>query len=214
LDLNNLLIFISIALVATITPGSAIMLVTVNSIKYGINKSIITILGNISGLFVMSLFAVLGLSTIILYSAPAFFAVKIVGALYLLYLGLKLWRDGLSFSNPDIENTVNNKNTPPNYRLYLQGLLIALSNPKAIAFTTALFPQFIESSQPLANQFMILVSIFMLLSFTCLLGYSILAIKTKHHTNSILARNFTGKAFGSIFIGSGIALALTSQSKV
>ncbi len=213
MDLENLLIFISIALVATITPGPAIMLVSINSVKYGINKSIITILGNISGLFVMSLLAVLGLSTIILYSAPAFFAVKIVGALYLLYLGVKLWRDGLSFSDPGIDNIVNTKNTPPNYKLYLQGLLIALSNPKAIAFTTALFPQFIESSQPLTNQFVILVSIFMLLSFTCLLGYSLLAIKTKNHTSNILARNFAGKAFGLIFIGSGIALALTSQNK-
>lgn len=214
MDLDNLLIFISIALVATITPGPAIMLVTVNSVKYGINKSIFTILGNISGLFVMSLLAVLGLSTIILYSAPAFFAVKIMGALYLLYLGLKLWRDGLSFSSPEFENTANKGNTPPHYKLYLQGVLIALSNPKAIAFTTALFPQFIESDQPLANQFMILVSIFMLLSFSCLFAYSILAIKTKNYTRNMLAQNFAGKAFGSIFIGSGIALALTSQNKV
>lgn len=190
------------------------MLVTVNSVKYGIDKATLTIFGNITGLFLMSLLAVLGLSTVILYSAPAFLTVKIIGALYLLYLGVKLWRSGLTFTNPQFSGTVKKEQPPKNYRLFLQGLFIALSNPKAIAFTTALFPQFIESSQPLAHQFLILVSIFMLLSFTCLLGYSVLATKTIHHTSNGLARKLTGKIFGSIFIGSGVALAFTSQNKV
>jgi threonine/homoserine/homoserine lactone efflux protein len=207
-------IFISIALIATITPGPAIMLVSLNSVKYGINQAILTIFGNITGLFVMSLLAVLGLSTVILYSAPAFLAVKIIGALYLLYLGVKLWRSGLNLSNAAIEETVEEEQSPQNYRLYLQGLFISLSNPKAIAFTTALFPQFIDSRQPLMNQFLILVLIFMSLSFSCLLSYAILAIKTKHHTSNIFARKLTGKVFGAIFIGSGIALAFTSQNKV
>lgn len=162
----------------------------------------------------MSLLAVLGLSTVILYSAPTFLVVKIIGALYLLYLGVKLWRSGLTFSNSKFEKISKIENPPKNYKLYLQGLLIALSNPKAIAFTTALFPQFIESSEPLINQFLILVAIFMLLSFFCLLSYAILAVKTKNHTSNIIAQNITGKIFGSVFIGSGIALAFTSQNKV
>ena len=211
---ENLILFISIALIATITPGPAILLVSANSIKHGINKSILTILGNITGLFFMSLFAVLGLSTIILYSAPAFFAVKVIGALYLLYLGIKLWRTGFTPSKLNVGKTTGKEQTPSNRRLYLQGLFIALSNPKAIAFTTALFPQFIDSNQALLNQFLILVSIFMLLSFACLFGYAILAIKTKNRTNNLLARPLTGKIFGSIFIGSGIALAFTSPNKV
>lgn len=212
--LDNILIFTSIALVATITPGPAIMLVSVNSVKYGIYKSIITILGNITGLFIMSLLSVLGLSTVILYSAPTFLAIKIIGALYLLYLGVKLWRNGLTFSNLKFGKASKIENSPKNYRLYFQGLIIALSNPKAIAFTTALFPQFIESSEPLINQFLVLVSIFMLLSFFCLLSYAILAVKTKNHTRNLFAQKITGKIFGSVFIGSGVAMAFTTQIKV
>lgn len=214
MSLDNLLIFTSIALVATITPGPAIMLVSVNSVKYGVYKSILTILGNITGLFIMSLLAVLGLSTVILYSAPTFFAVKIIGALYLLYLGVMLWRSGLTFSNSKFEAVAKQENPPKNHKLYLQGLLIALSNPKAIVFTTALFPQFIESSEPLAMQFLVLVSIIMLLSFASLLSFSVLAIKAKNHSSNIFAQKITGKIFGSVFIGSGIALAFTSQSKI
>ncbi len=212
MNIDNFILFTSIALIATITPGPAIMLVTVNSVKYGIDKAILTIFGNVTGLFLMSLLAVLGLSTIILYSAPVFLTVKIIGALYLLYLGIKLWRSGLTFTNSKTSESVKNEQPPKNYRLYLQGMFIALSNPKAIAFTTALFPQFIDSSQPLTHQFLILVSVFMLLSFTCLLGYAVLATKTKHHTSNVLARKLTGKIFGSIFIGSGVALAFTTQN--
>lgn len=214
MNIDNLFLFTSIAIIATITPGPAIMLVTVNSVKYGIEKATLTIFGNITGLFLMSLFAVLGLSTVILYSAPVFLTVKIIGALYLLYLGVKLWRSGLTFNSSKLSKTVRNEQPPKNLQLYLQGLLIALSNPKAIAFTTALFPQFIDANQPLAHQFLILVSIFMLLSLTCLLGYAVLATKTKHHTDNVFARKLTGKIFGSIFIGSGVALAFTSQNKV
>ncbi len=212
MNLQNLLLFLSITLMATITPGPAIMLVSVNSIRYGIKNSVWTIMGNISGLFIMSLLAVLGLSTIILYSAPVFISVKIIGALYLIYLGFKLWSQGFNSAIKNPQSSGKNLVTPLPRKLFFQGLLIALSNPKAIAFTTALFPQFIDSTQPLTMQFLILVSIFMLLSFSSLLGYAMLANKaqkqsvSKHGLQSIV-----GKLFGSIFIGSGIALAFVSQ---
>ena len=78
MNYENWLLFTAIAMVATITPGPAIMLVSANSSSYGIRKTVYTILGNISGLFCMSLLAVLGLSTVIVYSAPVFFAFKII----------------------------------------------------------------------------------------------------------------------------------------
>lgn len=86
---ESLLLFTSIGFIAAITPGPAILLVSSNSIKYGLRKSIATIPGNITGLFTMSLLAVLGLTTVILYSAPIFFARKLVGAFYLVFA----WRE-------------------------------------------------------------------------------------------------------------------------
>ncbi len=95
----------------------------------------------------------------------------------------------------------------------MQGVFISLSNPKAIAFTTALFPQFIQPELSLAPQFLLLVSTFMFLSFSCLLGYAILASKAKKRIKErkICSQNLIGKVFGSVFIGSGIALAVASQ---
>lgn len=207
---ENYILFTAIALVATITPGPAIMLVSANSAGYGVRKAIFTILGNITGLFCMSLLAVLGLSTLILCSAPIFFALKSIGALYLIYLGVKLWRHGVT-TQKDLQATITKQlQAPPSFKLYMQGVLISLSNPKAIAFTTALFPQFIQPELFLAPQFICLVTIFMFLSFSCLLGYAILAAKAKQRvTKNSSSRKIIGRAFGSVFIGSGIALAVT-----
>ncbi|MCK5096643.1 MAG: LysE family translocator [Desulfobacteraceae bacterium] len=209
--LNNLLLFSSIAFIAAMTPGPTILLVSANSLNYGVKKSIFTILGNISGLFLMSLLAVLGLSTVILYSAPVFFCVKIIGALYLIYLGIRLWRNGFGVSKMPAGTENKLKETPQTYKFYLQGVFVSLSNPKAIAFTTALFPQFIKSELPLAPQFLTLVIIIMFISFSCLLGYAVLAAKAKLRSNGKGMPKIAGKLFGSAFIGSGVALMITTQ---
>ncbi len=206
---ENYVLFSLIALIATITPGPAIMLVSANSAGYGVRKTIFTILGNITGLFCMSLLSVLGLSTLILCSAPIFFALKSIGALYLIFLGVKLWRHGFTgkkvFDSPGTKQLV----APPSFKLYLQGVFISLSNPKAIAFTTALFPQFIQPEFTLVPQFICLVTIFMFLSFSCLMGYALLAARAKRHMGETFgSKKIIGRAFGTVFIGSGLALAM------
>lgn len=212
MTIENLLLFTSISLVATLTPGPAILLVTTNSVRYGLRSSILTMLGNISGLFLMSLLAVLGLSTMLLMSTYAFTAVKALGAVYLVYLGIRLWQRGLRPTPPVAGNRLPAQRPPGRTMMYLQGLMVALSNPKAIMFTTALFPQFIDASEPLALQFSILVSVFMLLSFSCLLGYAALAAESGSRAQRLGGANkLAGRLFGSVFIGSGIALALTAR---
>jgi len=213
MNYENWLLFSAIAGVATLTPGPAIMLVSANSSSYGVRKAVYTILGNITGLFCMSLLAVLGLSTVILCSAPIFFVFKMTGALYLVYLGVKLWRNGFSGKKAVHSSVADSSAVPQNFKLYMQGVFISLSNPKAITFTTALFPQFIQPELSLVPQFIGLVSTFMCLSFSCLLGYAILARKAKKQIEAkkFYSQTVIGKAFGVIFIGSGIALAVTTQ---
>jgi threonine/homoserine/homoserine lactone efflux protein len=212
MTLESWLLFASIAFVATITPGPAILLVTTHSVSFGPRYSVVTMLGNISGLFIMSLLSVMGLSAIILHSAPVFFAVKMAGAIYLVCLGVKLWRQGFGLN--EIRANANNEAPPkPSVnKLYVNGLLVALSNPKAIAFTTALFPQFITTAQPVVPQFTILIITFMFLSFTCLLAYAAMAAETKNRTaNIIKLPGVMSKVFGGTFVGSGLFLATATQ---
>ena len=211
MNYDSWLLFASIAFVATITPGPAILLVTTHSVSFGTRYSVATMLGNITGLFVMSLLSVMGLSAIILHSAPIFFAVKMVGAIYLVYLGLKLWRKGFGLDELRGDINAGALVRPSVYKLYLNGLLVALSNPKAIAFTPALSPQFIAPGQPMVMQFSILIITFMFLSFACLFGYAVVAAETKTRTSHVRLPGVMSKVFGGAFIGSGMFLATASQ---
>ena len=211
MNFDSWLLFTSIAFVACLTPGPAVLLVTTHSVSFGTRYSIATMLGNITGLFVMSLLSVLGLSAIILHSTPIFFTVKLIGACYLMFLGVKLWRHGLGMHAVRAAEKSDIRRRPKLLRLYANGLLVALTNPKAIAFTTALFPQFIQSDQSMVSQFSILIMTFMFLSFTCLLGFALMAERAKKGSERIKLPGVMSKVFGSAFVGSGVFLATASQ---
>jgi len=207
MSLESWLIFSSIALVATLSPGPAVLLVTTHSLQYGPVRAICTILGNITGLFFLSLLSVLSLTTLIRCSTTAFLLTKLLGGAYLVYLGIGLWRNGLTAS-PQLAGPAKGRGR---FQLYTQGLTVALTNPKAIAFTTALFPQFVETDQPLSFQFLLLVTTFMAFSFLCLTGYGLVSHLLHRNGATLLARRSTGKIFGGIFILTGAALASASR---
>ena len=211
MNYDSWLLFTSIALIATITPGPAILLVSTHSVTFGTKYSVVTMIGNVSGLFILSLLSVLGLSAIILHSAPIFFTVKLVGAGYLVFLGLKLWKNGFGLEAIQTAKNGNVQCRPSIMKLYANGLLVALSNPKAIAFTTALFPQFIQPDQSMTQQFSILIITFMFLSFICLFGYAIIAEGAKKRSTRIRLPGIMSKVFGCAFIGSGVFLATATQ---
>ena len=209
MELESWLLFSSIALVATITPGPAVLLVTANTMEHGMRPTLFTILGNISGLFLLSLLSVMGLGALLLYSAVAFTAIKAAGAIYLIYLGVRLWRGG--FAHVSEKNISRQTKTSARHlKMYIQGVVVALSNPKAIAFTTALFPQFINRELPLFPQFSLLVLTFMLYSFSCLFVYSFCSARTHIGLHNSRLGKIISRCFASLFIGAGIMLGTSS----
>ena len=203
--LETWLAFLSIAFVAALSPGPAILLVMAHSLRSGLKKALFTVAGNVTGLFLMSLFSVIGLSVLVLSSATAFMVVKLLGAVYLFYLGIKIWRNGMEISLDKSPEIVEAKS------YYLQGVLVALTNPKAIVFTTAIFPPFINIDQPLLPQFSLLVITLMCCSFVCLSGYGYWGVKVLTRSTSLVTSKWLPRTFGSIFMGVGAMLALTSQ---
>jgi len=204
---ENWLAFCSIAFVAAAIPGPTILLITTHSLQFGTLRSLFAVAGNVSGLFIMSACSILGLSALVMISSTAFTVIKIIGALYLLYMGVKIWRSGVQLNS--IESKCETKFSA--WTLYSQGLLISLTNPKAIIFTSALFPQFIVVSEPLLPQFLILVVTLMVCSFLCLLSYSFLSQKIKAGTKQYVSDSALGKVFGTMFVGAGGVLAISTQ---
>lgn len=207
MQFENWLAFCSIAVVATVIPGPAILLISTHSLQFGVLRSLVTAFGNVTGLFVLSTCSVLGVSAVVALSSVAFAVIKIVGAFYLLYLGIKIWRSGVQLNS--IEHYGQVKYNA--WSLYSQGLLVSLTNPKAIIFTSALFPQFIVVSEPLLPQFVILVFTLMISSLLCLSLYSLLSHKFKKGTNKFISANSLGRIFGATFIIAGGGLVISTQ---
>jgi homoserine/homoserine lactone efflux protein len=150
------LLFCGVALLATFSPGPGVLLAISNSVAVGPRHTMFSSLGNAAGLFIVSGAATAGMGALLAVSASAFLAVKLVGAGYLVYLGIKQWR-----SAPlrlDAAASPNQPTTPRS--LFLQGLGVAVTNPKAILFFTALFPQFLVPGVSLVLQTVLLTATF------------------------------------------------------
>ncbi len=172
MELTTWLLFSSIALVATISPGPAVLLSVTNSLMHGFTKSVFSSLGNITGILIVSSAAALGLGAVLQASTFLFTTLKFCGAIYLIYLGIRQWR-----SKPMVfqQSLATIKPIQSKNKFFIQGIFVAISNPKAILFFTAFFPQFIDLSRPIMIQFFILTTTFMIFSFLCLVIYALSA---------------------------------------
>jgi len=209
MPIQSWLMYLGFVLIATATPGPTVLFIITNSTFYGWRKAVFAALGNISGLLFLGIISITGLGTILSTSQLVFLMIKYAGAAYLIYMGLKM----IFGKNGDIRmgnlNTVMPNTT--NRRIFFKALGVALSNPKAIIFLTALFPQFINIDYNLIPQFSILISVLIAFSFTFLMTYALLAHQARNwltHPGRIKWINLSG---GSIFIGFGLLLAATAK---
>lgn len=203
------LMYLMLVLVATSTPGPAVLFIVTNSTLHGWRKATFAALGNIVGLFCLGIMAVAGLGTIIKTSEIIFNIIKYAGSAYLIYLGIKLFfqkEDNLTVMNSQLAS--NGASSP---KIFFQAFGVAMSNPKAIVFLTALFPQFINIEKALIPQFTILITTLMVLSFIFLMLYALLAHNTRIWLKKPSRVKAVNRTSGSIFIGFGALLAASSN---
>lgn len=205
MSIETILAYVIVAGLVTLSPGPAVLLALRNGVAHGIRSAMWSSLGNVSGLFCLSAAAMLGLGVLLKSSALLFGVVKVLGALYLFYVGLRHVFGHVSALNPAVDPT-SGTSTPRPLVLYREAFLMAASNPKPILFLTALFPQFIHANAPLIPQFFVLTGIYMGLSFVCLMGYALVAVRAR---KVLLKPNFAkwvNRVVGSAFISFGAAL--------
>ena len=203
------LMYLTLVIVATSTPGPAVLFIMTNSTLYGRRKAIFAAAGNIAGLLFLGIIAVTGVGTILKTSEIIFNIIKFAGAAYLIYLGLKMFsqknHDFITMKNQLISTKVSSQ------KIFFQALGVALSNPKAIIFLTALFPQFVNINKALIPQFTILISTLMFFSFFFLMSYALLAHRIKAWLTKPKRIKVFNQTSGSIFIGFGVLLAISSN---
>lgn len=203
MELSTWLLFSGFALICTLSPGPAVLLSVTNSITHGFVKSVFSSLGNIIGIFIVSSVAVLGLGAILQTSLLLFALLKLFGAVYLIYLGIRQWRSKQNIFTKNFNSFQLNQGK---FKCLMQGLIVAISNPKSILFFTALFPQFMNISKPIAIQFCIFTMTFMLFSFLSLIIYAISAHSVRSWFSKGTRALWYNRVSGAIFISFGIGM--------
>ena len=207
-DIQNLLLFIGLSWVLIVTPGPDLIYVLTKGISIGKKAGIISATGVTLGIFVHTIFAALGLSVILKTSALAFMIVKIIGAGYLIYLGIKtlVSKDKLNLNNKDQQTSAR--------KIFTQGLLSNTLNPKVALFFMAFLPQFIKTNgtEITPIPFLILGTIFALftLIFLATLGYFSGALGHYLKTKDSISK-WIKNVSGSVMILLGIRLAFINQ---
>jgi homoserine/homoserine lactone efflux protein len=208
MTLSNWLIFSGVALLTTFSPGPAVLLAISNSVAKGPRRALICSLGNALGLFIVSGVSMAGMGVVLATSASAFMLLKIAGAGYLIYLGVKQWRNQSSaFCAVPSAPTPNAA-----WRLFGQGISVALTNPKGILFFSALLPQFLTPEASLLEQFLVLTTSFSVCALISHTFYALLAHKLRNQFDSPWRVRLFNRLSGGLFVLLGLGL-LRLQNK-
>ncbi|SHO57547.1 LysE family translocator [Vibrio quintilis] len=210
MDLHTLGIYFFVSFFYVISPGPAVFLAVYNGAMSGTKTVVASALGNITGLLFLSTLSISGLSAILLASSLLFTTVKLVGAAYLIYLGVKQLRSPGKKSPPAPETV--SKTDRRLLSFYREGFLVAATNPKPILFFVALFPQFIDTQQPVTPQFLIMTLMFMLISFTSLSVYGFLASRAGGLLSHAQNLRWFNRISGGLFIGMGTTLLYVKRT--
>ncbi len=157
---SNWLVFAGVSLFMAFTPGPAVLLAVSNSVSVGASRAMLGSVGNALGVFLVSAVAMAGLGVLLSTSAVAFMVLKVAGAAYLVYLGIKQWRNGANALGTASTSTGEAVPMQSATKLFFNGLTVAVTNPKSILFFTALFPQFLTPGAPALQQFLVLTTTF------------------------------------------------------
>ncbi|AJR07137.1 homoserine/homoserine lactone efflux protein [Photobacterium gaetbulicola] len=201
MELEIWLAYLATAIVFSIAPGSGTVNSISNGMTYGWRKSLASIAGLQIGLGVYIVLVGVGLGALIAQSATAFTVIKWAGVGYLIWLGVQKWRDRgllqIAGDHPQV----------PARQLCRQAVLVNLTNPKTVVFLVALFPQFIDPSQPQMAQLWVLGLTTVAVDAAVMLGYVVLASQLAGYIRSARIMAALNRVFGSMFIGCGALLA-------
>lgn len=206
---SNFSLFLTATLILLLTPGPAVLYVIARSIDQGRKAGLISVLGLALGTMFHVFAAALGLSALLLSSALAFSLVKYMGAVYLIYLGVRrlLSKEDIHQVETEIEGSLG--------RAFSQGVVVNILNPKTALFFFAFLPQFADHSQgTVTAQLLLLGTIFVLLAI-CTDGLYALTAGT---LGSWLRGNLQFLRLqryfaGWVYIGLGLTTALAGNSK-
>ncbi|MEL6684037.1 MAG: LysE family translocator [Pseudomonadota bacterium] len=209
MDFQIWLAFVAASTALLLIPGPTVLLVLSYAISQGKRVALATVGGVALGDFIAMSASLAGLGALVLASATLFTVLKWVGALYLIYLGIKLFRSAPTASLGDLEQVAETRASS----VFGHATAVTALNPKSIVFFIAFVPQFIVVESPILPQFAILIATFVGLAALNALAYALLAdkLRAKIARPSVLA--WFARLGGSALIAMGVATAAFKRAQ-
>lgn len=196
------LAFVLASTLLLLIPGPTILLVIGHGLAHGLRATVPTVIGVTLGDIVAVTLSLAGLGAVLATSAELFTVVKWLGAAYLVYLGVSMWR-----SPPPALDDPGGRPTASGRRLATRAFVVTALNPKSIVFFMAFLPQFIDLSAPVLPQTIALGTTFVILASIIVAAYGILAGNARglfKRPQALVAANRIG---GGLLIGAGVLTA-------
>lgn len=203
MSMETYLIYLAaVAVFFATPPDTSQLLIISNSIRHGLRKSVLTVVGDLTANCLQMTAAAFGLAAIIATSADAFLWIKWLGVAYLVWIGVQL------ILSKDHVDEVAANTSGASFRLFRQGFVTSMANPFAVVFFGALFPQFIDPGLPVLPQLLILGATYIVVDGAILLLWGYLGVRA-----ATALRRFSFQIVNRICGGLMIAAAALLASK-
>jgi threonine/homoserine/homoserine lactone efflux protein len=199
--MENVVAFAAVAAVIVVVPGPDMALVLKNGVARGRQAAVATALGINAGLVVWALAAALGIAALLHASSTAFTALKLAGAAYLVWLGLRALRE--AWRGSPHESRPPARATSP----FREGLLTNLLNPKVALVYTTLIPQFVDRGGSELAQTFLLAGVFIAMGLVWLIGYALLVARVGELLRRPVVRRAVNAVAGTMLTALGVRLA-------
>lgn len=207
MTLSTWLVYAAAVLVLTMSPGPSVLMSVSASVQFGPRRALMAALGSTLAIASIMLLSMLGLGTALAASETLFTALKWLGAAYLAFLGVSsLLSKASGVAMPDAPMAQASARS-----LFARGLLVGASNPKALLFFGALFPQFIDPSAPQTTQFLVLGATFIFFELFWLTVYVIMAATARQWLMKPGRATLFNRITGSVFLVAAGMLATTKR---
>nr|WP_315464064.1 LysE family translocator [uncultured Rhodoferax sp.] len=204
---ETLLLFVPACFALNMAPGPSNLLSVSNATRHGFWTSCIAGAGRLVAFVGMIAVASAGLATLLTTSQVLFYAVKVVGAVYLFYLAYQLW-----FAEPSVNEAHTASEKINTFALAKQEFFVAAGNPKAILIFTAFLPQFIDVSKPATYQFAALGAIFLTLELIAIAAYAYMGSHLRRWFSQPKRQKLFNRTCGSLLGMAGIGLLAARRS--
>ena len=218
MNLSTWWLFVTATFFISAAPGPNMLLIMNQSVRFGLRASIYSMAGCMTALMIMFTLSALGLGVILQNAPNVFTALRWAGALYLAYLGYKVWTAPVEPVEITESDNIKNNSTLGNkyagysgFNLYKTGFFTAGSNPKALLFAAALLPQFIQAELPQVPQLLILLATFSVLEILWYFIYALGGLSMAQQLRKPNVLRWFNRVTGGAFIGFAGVMAVIKQ---